>query len=157
MTDTGNSLSLQDVPQEAKHTPPPPTPSKSHVEVFPVNSRCCSYFNPPPSAPYSFFCSYAGRGLQIRDILKDEETLTLFLTRNIGLSDSVAHLLVNSQVRVEQVRTIEERGKVPSLRKTREMFSLFPCVSIFRIHGACSIFRDIPEVSESNKHLITGL
>ncbi|KAL6036341.1 hypothetical protein STEG23_004422, partial [Scotinomys teguina] len=45
---------------------------------------------------------FAGRGLQIRDILKDEETLTLFLTRNIGLSDSVAHLLVSSQVRVEQ-------------------------------------------------------
>ncbi|ERE88602.1 retinal-specific ATP-binding cassette transporter-like protein [Cricetulus griseus] len=46
---------------------------------------------------------FAGRGLQIRDILKDEETFTLFLTRHIGLSDSVAHLLVNSQVRVEQV------------------------------------------------------
>ncbi|XP_052036865.1 retinal-specific phospholipid-transporting ATPase ABCA4 [Apodemus sylvaticus] len=45
---------------------------------------------------------FAGRGLQLRDILKDEETLTLFLTKNIGLSDSVAHLLVNSQVRVEQ-------------------------------------------------------
>ncbi|KAH0500847.1 Retinal-specific ATP-binding cassette transporter [Microtus ochrogaster] len=45
---------------------------------------------------------FAGRGLQIRDILKDEDTLTLFLTRNIGLSDSVAHLLISSQVRVEQ-------------------------------------------------------
>ncbi|XP_005385060.1 PREDICTED: retinal-specific ATP-binding cassette transporter [Chinchilla lanigera] len=44
----------------------------------------------------------AGRGIQIRDILKDEETLTLFLMRNIGLSNSVAHLLVSSQVRVEQ-------------------------------------------------------
>ncbi|XP_023576085.1 retinal-specific ATP-binding cassette transporter [Octodon degus] len=44
----------------------------------------------------------AGRGIQIRDILKDEETLTLFLMRNIGLSNSVAYLLVNSQVRVEQ-------------------------------------------------------
>ncbi|KAL1772572.1 retinal-specific ATP-binding cassette transporter [Sigmodon hispidus] len=44
----------------------------------------------------------AGRGLQIRDILKDEEAFTLFLTRSIGLSDSVAQLLVNSQVRVEQ-------------------------------------------------------
>ncbi|XP_048208118.1 retinal-specific phospholipid-transporting ATPase ABCA4 [Perognathus longimembris pacificus] len=46
--------------------------------------------------------SFAGRGIQIRDILKDEETLTLFLVRNIGLSDSVASLLVNSQVRMEQ-------------------------------------------------------
>ncbi|KAM4805394.1 retinal-specific phospholipid-transporting ATPase ABCA4 [Urocitellus parryii] len=44
----------------------------------------------------------AGRGIRIRDILKDEETLTLFLTKNIGLSSSVVHLLVNSQVRVEQ-------------------------------------------------------
>ncbi|XP_012781470.2 retinal-specific phospholipid-transporting ATPase ABCA4 [Ochotona princeps] len=44
----------------------------------------------------------AGRGIRVRDILKDEETLVLFLKRNIGLSDSVAHLLVNSQVRPEQ-------------------------------------------------------
>nr|XP_034356614.1 retinal-specific phospholipid-transporting ATPase ABCA4 isoform X2 [Arvicanthis niloticus] len=45
---------------------------------------------------------FAGRGLQIRDILKDEEILTRFLTTNIVLPDSVAHLLVNSQLRVEQ-------------------------------------------------------
>nr|XP_034492803.1 retinal-specific phospholipid-transporting ATPase ABCA4 [Marmota flaviventris] len=44
----------------------------------------------------------AGRGIRIQDILKDEETLTLFLIKNIGLSSSVVHLLVNSQVRVEQ-------------------------------------------------------
>uniref|UniRef100_A0A8C9I387 ATP binding cassette subfamily A member 4 n=1 Tax=Piliocolobus tephrosceles TaxID=591936 RepID=A0A8C9I387_9PRIM len=44
----------------------------------------------------------AGRGIRIRDILKDEETLTLFLIKNIGLSDSVVHLLINSQVRPEQ-------------------------------------------------------
>uniref|UniRef100_A0A8D2AMA5 ATP binding cassette subfamily A member 4 n=1 Tax=Sciurus vulgaris TaxID=55149 RepID=A0A8D2AMA5_SCIVU len=44
----------------------------------------------------------AGRGVRIRDILKDEETLTPFLIKNIGLSNSVVHLLVNSQVRVEQ-------------------------------------------------------
>ncbi|XP_047724828.1 retinal-specific phospholipid-transporting ATPase ABCA4-like [Prionailurus viverrinus] len=44
----------------------------------------------------------AGRGIRIRDVLKDEETLTLFLMKNIGLSDSVVYLLVNSQVRPEQ-------------------------------------------------------
>ncbi|XP_007128068.1 retinal-specific phospholipid-transporting ATPase ABCA4 [Physeter macrocephalus] len=44
----------------------------------------------------------AGRGIRIRDVLKDEETLTLFLIKNIGLSDSVVYLLVNSQVRPEQ-------------------------------------------------------
>ncbi|XP_075395947.1 retinal-specific phospholipid-transporting ATPase ABCA4 [Tenrec ecaudatus] len=44
----------------------------------------------------------AGRGIRIRDILKDEETLAIFLIKNIGLSDSVVHLLLNSQVRPEQ-------------------------------------------------------
>ncbi|XP_016065318.1 PREDICTED: retinal-specific ATP-binding cassette transporter [Miniopterus natalensis] len=44
----------------------------------------------------------AGKGIRIRDVLRDEETLTLFLVRNIGLADSVVHLLVNSQVRPEQ-------------------------------------------------------
>ncbi|KAI4590742.1 hypothetical protein MJG53_001791 [Ovis ammon polii x Ovis aries] len=43
-----------------------------------------------------------GRGIRIRDVLKDEETLTLFLVKNIGLSDSIVYLLVNSQVRPEQ-------------------------------------------------------
>uniref|UniRef100_G3UHV9 P-type phospholipid transporter n=1 Tax=Loxodonta africana TaxID=9785 RepID=G3UHV9_LOXAF len=43
-----------------------------------------------------------GRGVRIRDVLKDEETLTLFLIKNIGLSDSVVYLLINSQVRPEQ-------------------------------------------------------
>ena len=47
--------------------------------------------------------SIAGRGIRVRDVLKDEETLTLFLVKNIGLSDSVVYLLVNSQVRPEQV------------------------------------------------------
>ncbi|XP_019523093.1 PREDICTED: retinal-specific ATP-binding cassette transporter [Hipposideros armiger] len=43
-----------------------------------------------------------GKGIRILDVLKDEETLTLFLMKNIGLSDSVVYLLVNSQVRPEQ-------------------------------------------------------
>lgn len=74
---------------------------------------------PLPSTSRSFFHSSSGRGLQIRDILKDEDTLTLFLTRNIGLSDSVAHLLINSQVRVEQVGEDRWREReAPSLRKT---------------------------------------
>ncbi|XP_062960402.1 retinal-specific phospholipid-transporting ATPase ABCA4 isoform X1 [Cynocephalus volans] len=44
----------------------------------------------------------AGRGIRIRDILKDEEKLTLFLIKSIGLPDAVVYLLVNSQVRPEQ-------------------------------------------------------
>ncbi|KAM8930176.1 retinal-specific phospholipid-transporting ATPase ABCA4 isoform 2-T2 [Pelodytes ibericus] len=44
----------------------------------------------------------SGRGIRIRDILKDDETLTLFLLKDIGLSDSVVYQLINAQVRIEQ-------------------------------------------------------
>ncbi|XP_071216858.1 retinal-specific phospholipid-transporting ATPase ABCA4-like isoform X1 [Salvelinus alpinus] len=44
----------------------------------------------------------AGRGLKIEDILKDDEILTAFLLRDVGLSESVVHQLVNAQVRPEQ-------------------------------------------------------
>ncbi|XP_077309012.1 retinal-specific phospholipid-transporting ATPase ABCA4 isoform X1 [Lithobates pipiens] len=44
----------------------------------------------------------SGRGIRIRDILKDDEVLTLFLLKDIGLSDSVVYQLINSQVRIEQ-------------------------------------------------------
>ncbi|KAK2868151.1 hypothetical protein Q7C36_000022 [Tachysurus vachellii] len=37
-----------------------------------------------------------------RDVLKDDETLTSFLLRDAGLSDSVVHQLTNARVRVEQ-------------------------------------------------------
>ncbi|KAM4805396.1 LOW QUALITY PROTEIN: retinal-specific phospholipid-transporting ATPase ABCA4-like [Urocitellus parryii] len=43
-----------------------------------------------------------GRGIPIWNILKDEEALTLFLIKNIGLSSSNFHLLVNSRVHVEE-------------------------------------------------------
>ncbi|XP_058274218.1 retinal-specific phospholipid-transporting ATPase ABCA4 [Hemibagrus wyckioides] len=43
-----------------------------------------------------------GKGLKIEDILKDDETLTSFLLRDAGLSDSVVHQLTNARVRVEQ-------------------------------------------------------
>ncbi|KAL4635920.1 retinal-specific ATP-binding cassette transporter-like [Arapaima gigas] len=44
----------------------------------------------------------SGRGLKVEDILKDDETLTSFLLRDAGLSDSVVHQLVKAQVRPEQ-------------------------------------------------------
>ncbi|XP_062412894.1 retinal-specific phospholipid-transporting ATPase ABCA4-like [Sardina pilchardus] len=44
----------------------------------------------------------AGRGLKIGDILKDDETLTSFLLRDAGLSDSVVNQLINALVKVEQ-------------------------------------------------------
>ncbi|XP_018414710.1 PREDICTED: retinal-specific ATP-binding cassette transporter [Nanorana parkeri] len=44
----------------------------------------------------------SGRGIRIREILKDDEVLTLFLLKDIGLSDSVVYQLINSQIRIEQ-------------------------------------------------------
>uniref|UniRef100_A0A8C4ISX3 ATP-binding cassette, sub-family A (ABC1), member 4b n=1 Tax=Dicentrarchus labrax TaxID=13489 RepID=A0A8C4ISX3_DICLA len=43
-----------------------------------------------------------GRGLKIDDILKDDEVLTAFLLRDVGLSDSVVYQLVNARIRLEQ-------------------------------------------------------
>lgn len=39
----------------------------------------------------------------MEDILKDDETLTSFLLRDVGLSEAVVHDLTNALVRVEQV------------------------------------------------------
>lgn len=48
---------------------------------------------------------YVGRGLKVETILKDDETLTSFLLRDIPLSESVVYQLVNAQIRPEQVNT----------------------------------------------------
>ncbi|XP_032883716.1 retinal-specific phospholipid-transporting ATPase ABCA4 [Amblyraja radiata] len=45
---------------------------------------------------------FAGKGIQITDILKEDETLTSFLLKDIGLSNSVVHQLVSAKVRPEQ-------------------------------------------------------
>ncbi|KAJ7332470.1 hypothetical protein JRQ81_014650, partial [Phrynocephalus forsythii] len=44
----------------------------------------------------------AGRGIRIKDILKDGENLTKFLLEDVGLSDLVVYHLTNAQVRPEQ-------------------------------------------------------
>ncbi|XP_078506456.1 retinal-specific phospholipid-transporting ATPase ABCA4 [Lissotriton helveticus] len=44
----------------------------------------------------------AGKGIRIKDILKDDEILTVYLLKDLGLSDSVVFQLVNSRVRTEQ-------------------------------------------------------
>ncbi|XP_041064203.1 retinal-specific phospholipid-transporting ATPase ABCA4 [Carcharodon carcharias] len=44
----------------------------------------------------------AGKGIRIKDILKDDETLTSFLLKEIRLSDSVVYQLINAQVRPEE-------------------------------------------------------
>ncbi|XP_067845678.1 retinal-specific phospholipid-transporting ATPase ABCA4 [Heptranchias perlo] len=43
-----------------------------------------------------------GRGIRIKDILKDDEILTSFLLKEMDLSDSVVYQLINAQVRAEQ-------------------------------------------------------
>ncbi|XP_034039071.1 LOW QUALITY PROTEIN: retinal-specific phospholipid-transporting ATPase ABCA4-like [Thalassophryne amazonica] len=44
----------------------------------------------------------SGRGLKVDDILKDDELLTAFLLRDVGLSESIVYQLVNAQIRLEQ-------------------------------------------------------
>ncbi|KAG8436753.1 hypothetical protein GDO86_007731 [Hymenochirus boettgeri] len=50
----------------------------------------------------TFFFLVCRRGIRVMDILKDDEILTLFLLRDIRLSDSVVHQLLNAQIRIEQ-------------------------------------------------------
>lgn len=45
----------------------------------------------------------SGRGVKVEDILKDDETLTSFLLRDVPLTQSVVNQLVNAQIRPEQV------------------------------------------------------
>uniref|UniRef100_A0A3P8SHL2 P-type phospholipid transporter n=1 Tax=Amphiprion percula TaxID=161767 RepID=A0A3P8SHL2_AMPPE len=44
----------------------------------------------------------SGRGVKVETILKDDETLTSFLLRDIPLTESVVYHLVNAQIRPEQ-------------------------------------------------------
>ncbi|XP_053268090.1 retinal-specific phospholipid-transporting ATPase ABCA4 [Pleuronectes platessa] len=44
----------------------------------------------------------SGRGVRVELILKDDETLTAFLLRDIPLTESVVYQLVNAQIRPEQ-------------------------------------------------------
>ena len=48
---------------------------------------------------------FVGRGVKVETILKDDETLTSFLLRDIPLTESVVYQLVNAQIRPEQVHT----------------------------------------------------
>lgn len=45
----------------------------------------------------------SGRGVKVEAILKDDETLTSFLLRDVPLTQSVVNQLVNAQIRPEQV------------------------------------------------------
>uniref|UniRef100_A0A452I3H1 P-type phospholipid transporter n=1 Tax=Gopherus agassizii TaxID=38772 RepID=A0A452I3H1_9SAUR len=81
-----------------------PTPGESLGIVSNYNNSMGlsrGFFNSPcPASQCSLHCFplHSGRGLRIRDILKEEETLTSFLLNDAGLSDSVVFQLINSQV-----------------------------------------------------------
>jgi len=45
----------------------------------------------------------SGKGLKVEYILKDDESLTSFLLRDVGLSIAVVNDLTNALLRVEQV------------------------------------------------------
>uniref|UniRef100_A0A8C2KS13 ATP-binding cassette, sub-family A (ABC1), member 4a n=1 Tax=Cyprinus carpio TaxID=7962 RepID=A0A8C2KS13_CYPCA len=55
------------------------------------------------SCSHILFISSAGRGVKVEDILKDDETLTSYLLRDVPLTDSVVDQLVRSQIRPEQL------------------------------------------------------
>ncbi|XP_075869832.1 retinal-specific phospholipid-transporting ATPase ABCA4a [Nelusetta ayraudi] len=44
----------------------------------------------------------AGRGIKVETVLKDDETLTSFLLRDVPLTESVVNYLINAQIRPEQ-------------------------------------------------------
>lgn len=44
----------------------------------------------------------------MEDILKDDETLTAYLLRDVPLTESVVQQLVNSQIRPEQVNCLND-------------------------------------------------
>uniref|UniRef100_A0AAY4D132 P-type phospholipid transporter n=1 Tax=Denticeps clupeoides TaxID=299321 RepID=A0AAY4D132_9TELE len=76
-----------------------PTRGESPGLVSNYNNSCLSWYIIPDSL--GVFC--AGRGLKVDDILKDDETLTSYLLRDVPLSDSVVNQLINAQIRPEQV------------------------------------------------------
>ncbi|XP_048020053.1 retinal-specific phospholipid-transporting ATPase ABCA4 isoform X1 [Megalobrama amblycephala] len=81
----------------------------------------------------------AGKGLKVEDILKDDETLTSFLLRDVGLSEAVVHDLTNALVRVEQFAygvpdlTLKEIACSQSLL---DRFLIFPNRGLYWVHNA---------------------
>uniref|UniRef100_A0A672SCZ1 Retinal-specific ATP-binding cassette transporter-like n=1 Tax=Sinocyclocheilus grahami TaxID=75366 RepID=A0A672SCZ1_SINGR len=61
------------------------------------------------SCSHILFTSSAGRGVKVEDILKDDETLTSYLLRDVPLTESVVDQLVHAQIRPEQVTYLFER------------------------------------------------
>ncbi|XP_067219926.1 retinal-specific phospholipid-transporting ATPase ABCA4 isoform X2 [Chanodichthys erythropterus] len=81
----------------------------------------------------------AGKGLKVEDILKDDETLTSFLLRDVGLSEAVVHDLTNALVRVEQFAygvpdlTLKE---IACSQTLLDRFLIFPNRGLYWVHNA---------------------
>uniref|UniRef100_A0A8C5I5E5 P-type phospholipid transporter n=1 Tax=Gouania willdenowi TaxID=441366 RepID=A0A8C5I5E5_GOUWI len=78
----------------------------------------------------------SGRGLKIENILKDDEVLTAFLLRDVGLSSSIVYQLVNAQIRLEQfafgIPDLQLKG-IACSQTLLERFIIFP--SRMGLHG----------------------
>lgn len=70
-----------------------------------------------------------GRGVKVETILKDDETLTSFLLRDVPLTQSVVYQLVNAQIRPEQVH--RHTHKHTHLRDRVECLRV-QCVALFQ-------------------------
>uniref|UniRef100_A0A8C2IYY7 P-type phospholipid transporter n=1 Tax=Cyprinus carpio TaxID=7962 RepID=A0A8C2IYY7_CYPCA len=67
------------------------------------------------SCSHILFASSAGRGVKVEDILKDDETLTSYLLRDVPLTQSVVDQLVHAQIRPEQVTYLFESPSAQNL------------------------------------------
>ncbi|XP_062335379.1 retinal-specific phospholipid-transporting ATPase ABCA4-like isoform X2 [Osmerus eperlanus] len=85
----------------------------------------------------------AGRGVKVEDILKDDETLTSYLLRDVRLPESVVFQLVNAQIRPE-----EFASGVPDLhlkdiacsQTLLERFLIFPGRrALYLVHNAMCV------------------
>uniref|UniRef100_A0A8C4IH44 P-type phospholipid transporter n=1 Tax=Dicentrarchus labrax TaxID=13489 RepID=A0A8C4IH44_DICLA len=74
-----------------------PTRGESPGLVSNYNNSICCYSHE------LLLSQYAGRGVKVETILKDDEILTSYLLRDVPLTESVVNHLVNAQIRPEQL------------------------------------------------------
>uniref|UniRef100_A0A4W5LU81 ATP binding cassette subfamily A member 4 n=1 Tax=Hucho hucho TaxID=62062 RepID=A0A4W5LU81_9TELE len=82
----------------------------------------------------------SGRGLKVEDILKDDETLTSFLLRDVPLSEFVVNELVNAKIRPEQfvfgVPDLHLKD-IACSQTLLEQFIIFPSRrGLYRVHSS---------------------
>uniref|UniRef100_A0A8C7KJX0 P-type phospholipid transporter n=1 Tax=Oncorhynchus kisutch TaxID=8019 RepID=A0A8C7KJX0_ONCKI len=82
----------------------------------------------------------SGRGLKVEDILKDDETLTSYLLRDVPLSEFVVNELVNAKIRPEQfvfgVPDLHLKD-IACSQTLLEQFIIFPSRrGLYRVHSS---------------------